>query len=532
MRIFGRTIFRRQGRRKPMTPLKAGAIGIVLLVIFLYLGFTKFANPFSNPFEVHAIVPNAGGLRPDSLVRIAGVNVGKVTSVSPVEGSQAANLTMEIDSNGLPIHRDATFWVRPRIFLEGNFFVDVNPGSPSAPDVKSGYTFPIQQTREPVQLDQLFGSLQADTRRNLQTLLTQYGSAVKQAGPAFNRSIRYWLPAYEYSAIVTHDALGLQPHDLSNWIAAQAIVSGAFDAHPQNLQSLITDFDTTAFAFARENVALQRTVAELPKTLNAAMPAFRALNAAFPPLRQLARALLPGVVSTGPTITASLPFIHQLRLLVQPNELQGLAKSLEVTIPALARLTNKTIPLMKNEVRPASSCVVNVIIPWSKLEIHDPHFNSSNGYPPHPTYLEVAQLLPGIAGESRTFDANGPYIRLLGNGGTFTYSLSQGKFGTLVTQLSGVQPVPPPGDKRPPLMENVPCETQPAIKTLSDAQTGAPPPTMSANHSAATTALASAVSKVFDAELNQLLKNQHSKLRVSGTPASSSNPQSSRSNKP
>src|SRR5579859_3757544 len=165
-----RNPFRRKGRKKPMTALKAGAIGLVLLAIFLYLGFTKFANPFSNPYTVHAIVPNAGGLRPDSLVRIAGVNVGKVTSISPVEGSQEANVTMQIDSTGLPIHKDATFWIRPRIFLEGNFFVDVYPGSPSAPDVKSGFTFPIQQTREPVQLDQLFSSLQADTRHNLQVL--------------------------------------------------------------------------------------------------------------------------------------------------------------------------------------------------------------------------------------------------------------------------------------------------------------------------------------------------------------------------
>ncbi len=527
MKIFGRTVFRRKGRRKRMTAFKAGAIGIVLLAIFLYLGFTKFANPFSSPFTIHAVVPNAGGLRPDSLVRIAGVNVGKVTSISSVGGRQAANIAMTIDSNGLPIHRDATIWIRPRIFLEGNFFVDLYPGSPSAPNVSSGYTFPIQQAREPVQLDQLFGSLQADTRHNLQILLQQYGSAVKQAGPAFNRSIQYWLPAYEYTSIVTHDALGLQPHDLSNWIAAQAIVSGAFDAHPQNLQSLISNFDTTAFAFARENVNLQRTVAQLPKTLAAAMPAFRALNAAFPPLRQLARALLPGVQTAGPAIDASLPFIHQLRLLVQPSELQGLAKALQVTIPALARLTNKTIPLMKNEVRPASSCVANVIIPWSKLEIHDKNFNASNGYPPHPAYLEVVQLLPGIAGESRTFDANGPYIRLLGNGGTFTYSLGGKLFGSLVNSLVGVDPSAPPNDRRPPLKENVPCETQKAIQTLNDDHPGGPPPPPSAKSnlkaSPAAQALQSSITKVFYAELDQMFKQQHSNLHVSGTSPSSSN---------
>ena len=32
---------------------------------------------------------------------------------------------MEIDDKGLPIHKDATLKIRPRIFLEGNFFVDL-----------------------------------------------------------------------------------------------------------------------------------------------------------------------------------------------------------------------------------------------------------------------------------------------------------------------------------------------------------------------------------------------------------------------
>ena len=519
--------FRKKKRRKRLSPLKAGAIGLVLLAIFLYFGFTKFANPFASPFTIHAIVPNAGGLRPDSFVRIAGVDVGTVTSVAPVEGKQAADVTMQIQSNGLPIHNDATFWIRPRLFVEGNFYVDLSPGSPSAPNVKSGYTFPVQQTRVPVQLDQLFDSLQANTRQNLQTLLTAYGSAVKKAGPSFNRSINYWLPAYEYTSIVTHDLLGEQPNDLSTYLAKQAVVSGAFDAHPQNLENLITDFNTTANAFARENVALQQTVAQLPRTLRIAMPAFNALNAAFPPLRALARALLPGVKTTGPTIDVSLPFIHQLRLLVEPSELQGLAKDLSGTIPSLAKLTNQTIPLMRNEVRPASSCVTNVIIPWSKLEIHDKHFNSSNGFPPHPAYLEVVQFLPGLAGESRTFDANGPYVRLLGNGGTFTYSLQPGQFGSSLSKIAGVQPVPPPGDRRPPLKEKVPCETQPAIKSLK-APSGLGPQRMSTASTPATKALGKSITTVFNYELDRLFQQQGSKLRVAGThlPASNGSAQS------
>ena len=67
-------------RRGGISTFKAGVIGIVVIALLTYLAFTKFANPFANPFTIHAVFSSAGGLRPDSLVRIAGVNVGKVQS--------------------------------------------------------------------------------------------------------------------------------------------------------------------------------------------------------------------------------------------------------------------------------------------------------------------------------------------------------------------------------------------------------------------------------------------------------------------
>jgi hypothetical protein len=210
-------------------------------------------------------------------------------------------------------------------------------------------------------------------------------------------------------------------------------------------------------------------VAELPRTLAAAIPAFNALNAAFPPVRQLARALLPGVRSAGPAIDASLPFITQLRLLVRPSELRGLAADLAVSIPALAHLTRATIPLMKNEVRPASSCVANVIHPWSELTVPDSHFNASNGFPPRKVYVEAVDYLPGLAGESRTFDANGPIVRVGLTGGTLTYSLAPNTFGQSIVPLGGAQPVSP--KHHPPIEPNVPCETQPAITDLTAPET-------------------------------------------------------------
>src|SRR5205085_8105400 len=116
------------------SPFGVGLITLVVLGVVTWLGFTK-DNPFHEKFQVKAAFQTVNDLKPKSLVRIGGVNVGKVKSIEQVRdgGRWGAVVTMELDPKALPLHRDATFKVRPRIFLEGNYFVDVEPGSPTAP---------------------------------------------------------------------------------------------------------------------------------------------------------------------------------------------------------------------------------------------------------------------------------------------------------------------------------------------------------------------------------------------------------------
>jgi ABC-type transporter Mla subunit MlaD len=517
---------RRRGKRHAprLTLFQAGLLGIVIILVLSYGAYTKFANPFASTYEVHVLFPSANGLLPGSFVRIAGVNVGTVKSVSTAPGCrsakptgcQAADVTLAIQSNGEPIHTNATFWIRPRIFLEGNFFVDLYPGTPEAPIANSGHTFPLTSGIEPVQFDQVLGALPSYTRGNLQTLLSEYGKAVDVSGTSYNRSVRYWLPAYKYTAVVTHDALGIQPNDLSTWIDKGGTANAAFDAHPQDLENLITDFNTTAGAFARENTALANAVGELPNTLAAATPALNSLNAAFPPLNRIATALIPGVRSTGPTVDASLPFIRQLRYLVRPAELRGLVHDLAGTVPSLANLSVKTVPLMENAVRPAASCVVNVIYPWSRLTINDGTFSGTQGFPLRPVYVEAVDYLPGLAGESRDFDANGPYIRVLGEGGSLTYSLQPGMFGQSLQKISGVQPAIPASGQRPPLNETAPCETQtPYNQQTIQSPVSAPPAQIGTGVSTpAAAARWKSVVQVAIGQLRQIVGNQGLKLNV------------------
>ena len=49
-----------------------------------------------------------------------------------------------------------------RIFLEGNFYVDLHPGTPSAPILHSGATLPAANTAGPVQLDRVLSALTAE----------------------------------------------------------------------------------------------------------------------------------------------------------------------------------------------------------------------------------------------------------------------------------------------------------------------------------------------------------------------------------
>jgi virulence factor Mce-like protein len=440
----------RRGHRSHAT---TGLIALVVLSVLVYLGFTK-SIPFMPHYEVKAAFASANDLRPGSPVRIAGVEVGKVTAVQPLhQGGEGALITMRIKDSGRPVHSDATAKIRPRIFLEGNFFVDLTAGSPSAPELKDGDTIPVNQTATPVQLDQVLTSLQSDTRGDLKTLLREYASALDGEGAkGFNRSIPWWKPAYKSSAIVSAAMLGTEQHDLSGYVKNAGATAAALDRNGETLKSLVTDFRVTAGAFAREQANLQAAIGELPNTLRAAQPALASLNAAFPPVRTLARELLPGVRSSVPAIDASLPFIAQLRALVAPPELRGLAADLQPTTANLAKLSATSLPLYA-EVRRNAACANDVVLPWSKDTVPDDQFRASGQ-----VYQEAPKVLPGLAGESRSGDANGQWFRVLVASGTNLVTLRPGVFSTTAMPILGTNPPRP--SKRPPLNQTTRCQTQ------------------------------------------------------------------------
>src|SRR5215218_7155165 len=143
-------------------------IAIVFILIFTvgpYLAFTKHVPFTSYGYELKATFSNSANIALNSPIRIAGVDVGKVIGSERDGDSTKVNFT--VDSSGRPIHDDAFAAIRPRIFLEGNFFVELDPGSPSAGEMDSGGTIPVSRTSTAVQIDEILTVLQAPIRAYL-----------------------------------------------------------------------------------------------------------------------------------------------------------------------------------------------------------------------------------------------------------------------------------------------------------------------------------------------------------------------------
>jgi phospholipid/cholesterol/gamma-HCH transport system substrate-binding protein len=474
--------------RSGASPFVVGLVVLVAACIGVYFGFTKHV-PFTHGFRVKAVFQSSNSIRKNSPVRIAGVNVGKVTKIEGKPGTDAAVVTMEIDGKGLPIHKDATMKIRPRIFLEGNFFIDVAPGTPSAPTIDSGDTIPLTQTATPVQFDQVLTTFQSDTRTALQKTLEGFGAGLtykppkaedldaapsargESAAQSLNDAIRFGARSLRGTAIVADAFLGTEDHDLSRLIAGLSRTTEGLGRNEEQLKDLVTNFNRTVAATASEAVALRASIRLLGPTLQNADSALDALNASFPNTRAFAREILPGVNQTAATIDAAFPWIAQARKLLGPDELQGVVSELSPATEDLAKVVDATLQLLP-QADLVAKCATNVILPTGDVKIADGAFSTGEE-----NYKEFWYSMVGLAGEGQDFDGNGMYVRFQPGGGDQTLSLGQSGdiaekiFANTIAPPLGTRPAYP--GKRPPYNSTFPCYKNP-LPNLNGAPTGPP----------------------------------------------------------
>jgi phospholipid/cholesterol/gamma-HCH transport system substrate-binding protein len=405
-------------------------IAVVFILVFTigpYVAFTKHIPFTSYGYELKATFTNSANIALKSPVRIAGVEVGKV--IKTERDGDATTVVFTVDGDGQPIHQDAFATIRPRIFLEGNFFVELDPGSPSSPELGSGGTIPISHTSTAVQIDELLTALQSPVRADLGRLLESYGKALTHepttaedltqlpqvkglsGAQALNKTFEFGGEAGKYSSQVTQALAGTQKHDLAKLIAGSGRTFAAFSHDQAALQGLIDNFNVFTGSLANQSENLETTVRELAPTLKTAHTSLVSLDKSLPPLRTYAIELRPAVAELPELISSSKPWLAQVRPLLSGKEAGGTAKLLAEATPGLAGAAQAGKQLTLPQINQLSLCTSKVLVPTGNQTIDDQF--STGG----PNYREFFYTLTNFAGAAGNFDGNGPFLRAQVGGG-------------------------------------------------------------------------------------------------------------------
>ncbi len=475
-------------------------IAIIFILIFTigpYLAFTKHVPFTGYGYELNATFSNSANIALNSPIRIAGVDVGKV--ISTEREGDSTKVTFTVDDSGRPIHDDAFAAIRPRIFLEGNFFIDLDPGSPSGPEMDSGGTIPVSRTSTAVQIDEVLSVLQAPVRADLSRLLEGYGTALtheptaaedatqlpevkgKTGAEALNGVFQYGGDAGRYSAQVTNAFLGTQPQDLSRLVSSAGRAFGAFASRREDLQGLIVNFDVFTGALATQATNLSTTIRLLAPTLRITKTSLVSLNRSLPPLRTYAIELEPAVAELPDLIDASKPWLGQVRPLLSGKEGGGVARLLAKSTPGLAGAAQAGKQTTLPQLNRLSLCTSMVMVPTANQVIND-RFSTGQ-----PNYREFLYTFVNFAGMAQNFDGNGPYARAQAGGGPVLVG-EENPFGnpaTLSDQRNYAHTIEDPLGtqpqltKRPPLKPDLRCYTNPVPDVNGpQGQVGPPSPSV------------------------------------------------------
>jgi virulence factor Mce-like protein len=324
----------------------AAGIGVIVLAVVALGGS-------SGGYLVRAEFKDAGGLRKDSSVKVAGVTGGTVQSIS-VTPQDTAIVTIKLDPGAAPIGSGASIEVRPTDLL-GERYAQLNVGNLNDPQ-PSGSLIPASRTSDPVELDDVLNTFAPDIRMRMRILVNEAGLALAGRGADFNTLLSELPPdlgqaqqllgqvASENQTLATLISQGdritsvvnAKRNDLGSFIhtaeqalgvvaAKQTALAATLQTAPGGLQQLHTALDdvgSAATAITPAAIKLQAAAGPLATTLNA-----------LPDFANSANATLVTAKNVAPDL------IHLATRARTPlNDLRGTASHLNTVMSASAPL--------------------------------------------------------------------------------------------------------------------------------------------------------------------------------------------------
>jgi phospholipid/cholesterol/gamma-HCH transport system substrate-binding protein len=323
-----------RGRRTDTIAIIALTLAAVVMTLFIFTQQKASLPPWlpfvGEEFEhisaqfstAQAVTPGQG-----QAVDIAGIQVGKVTSVDLEDGHAVVGMDIEPKYMQL-IHPNASLLLRPKTNLN-DMVVEIEPGSGKKP-VEDGYEFTLTQTEPNTNLDAFLATLDADTRQYLQLLVAGGAQGIGGRGKQVSNAFRRFEPFVHYTAKLNkavaarHVALARVIHDFG-------LLTTELGRHDTQVERFVTSSKNALGNFANQQQSVQAAFEEFPSALHAAHAGLASSNrfsqAAYPALFKLipqAQALTPAFKATErlfnqttePIRTQIRPFSREVRPLL------------------------------------------------------------------------------------------------------------------------------------------------------------------------------------------------------------------------
>lgn len=376
-----------------MTPARGIALGalavavIVVAVILLGGGDTR---TYKLRFE------NAGQLVKDDDVQVGGRRIGSIRKIELTSDNQA-EITVEVKAPYAPLHAGTTATIRATS-LSGvaNRYIALTPAPNSAPELADGAILAQDKTTSPVDLDELFDTLDAKTRKGLQQVIQGTAAQYQGSGRQANEAAKYFNPVVSTSARLVNE-VDRDQQAFEDVIVYGAKVTTALAERAPTITALVDHTAQTTGAIGAEQKALGTTLDLLPDTLKRANSTFVNLRATLTDLDKLTDASLPATKKLAPLlrdlrplVADARPTIHDLRLLVtRPGANNDLIELLNKA-PQLESLAKPTFAHSIDALKQAEP-VVSFIRPYT---------------------ADFVGWLRDFGQDTANYDANGHYARI------------------------------------------------------------------------------------------------------------------------
>jgi phospholipid/cholesterol/gamma-HCH transport system substrate-binding protein len=322
---------------------RAGDFAAIILLVVIaggvggyILSNQRLRFPFieEKPFQLQAAFSTAQAVTPGQgqTVRMAGVRIGDISAVKLRDGQAIITMDLDPEYKNL-VHTDASALLRPKTGLK-DMFIELDPGSNTAPMAKEGWTLPIRNTLPDVNPDEVYSALDADTRDYLKLLVNGGGQGLKGRGRDLQEVFARFEPTNRDIAKVTtaietrranlkrlinslqrlNTELATRGGDLSQLVTASATVFRAFASENSNISLAIGRFPG-ALRQTTSTLGRVQTFAEvLGPTADKLRPAVRSLNTANQAIQPFAREAAPILHnSIRPFVRGARPLVRDLK---------------------------------------------------------------------------------------------------------------------------------------------------------------------------------------------------------------------------